>query len=261
MLLKQELINKIKDYFNLNIYETKIWLALLSKGIASAGEVSSISGVPRSRAYDVLESLEKKGFAIVKLDKPVKYIGLKPKNVLDRLKINIQESAKERIENLSKIKSSEEFKKLEEIYTQSIAPVKKDNVSVLLKGKSIISNHLKELFQSAQKEVIICSDTEYINRRLILFKKTFNRLMKNKIKIKIALLGDKNIIDNLSKALNIKIKPTEIESKFFIIDRKQILFYVSKYGPEKDIAIWLNSKFFSESFATLFERSLNIKDK
>ena len=63
MLVKQDLINKIKDYFDLNIYETKVWIALLGKGIASAGEIAEISGVPRSRTYDVLESLEKQGFA------------------------------------------------------------------------------------------------------------------------------------------------------------------------------------------------------
>jgi len=46
MLIKQELINKIKDFFELNIYETKVWLALLGKGTASAGEIASMSGVP-----------------------------------------------------------------------------------------------------------------------------------------------------------------------------------------------------------------------
>ena len=65
MLVKQELINKIKDYFDLNVYETKVWLALIGKGSASAGEIAELSGVPRSRTYDVLETLEKKGFAIV----------------------------------------------------------------------------------------------------------------------------------------------------------------------------------------------------
>ena len=42
MILKQELINKIKDYFGLNIYETKVWMALLGKGVASAGEIAEI---------------------------------------------------------------------------------------------------------------------------------------------------------------------------------------------------------------------------
>ena len=67
MLVKTELVGKIKDYFDLNIYETKVWLALLTRGIASAGEIAEMSRVPRSRTYDVLESLEKKGFSIVKI--------------------------------------------------------------------------------------------------------------------------------------------------------------------------------------------------
>ena len=83
MIIKQELVKRIKEFFNLNIYETKVWLALLSKGIASAGEIAEISGVPRSRTYDVLESLEKRGFAIVKIGKPVKYISVKPTEVIE----------------------------------------------------------------------------------------------------------------------------------------------------------------------------------
>ena len=94
MLVKQELINKIKDYFSLNVYETKVWLALLTKGIASAGEVADISGVPRSRTYDVLESLEKRGFAIVKLGKPVKYLGVKPRVIIEKLKNDNEKALK-----------------------------------------------------------------------------------------------------------------------------------------------------------------------
>ena len=40
MIVKNELIKRIKGYFDLNIYETKVWLALLSKGISSAGEIA-----------------------------------------------------------------------------------------------------------------------------------------------------------------------------------------------------------------------------
>ena len=50
----------------LNSYEVKIWTALLSRGVSTAGELSGIANVPRSRSYDVLESLEKKGFVKTK---------------------------------------------------------------------------------------------------------------------------------------------------------------------------------------------------
>ena len=123
MLVKQELIGKVKDLFGLNIYETKVWLALLRKGIASAGEVASISGVPRSRTYDVLENLEKKGFAIVKLEKPVKYIGVKPQIILEKIKNNVRRDAEDRVVELTKIKDSDEFAKLEDLYNT------KENIS------------------------------------------------------------------------------------------------------------------------------------
>src|SRR5210317_1680524 len=98
MLVKQDLINKIKDYFELNIYETKVWLALLGKGIASAGEIAEISGVPRSRTYDVLEGLEKRGFAISKLGKPAKYIAVKPAIILEKMKSHTMKDAEARID-------------------------------------------------------------------------------------------------------------------------------------------------------------------
>jgi len=114
MIIKQDSINKIKDYFDLNVYETKVWLALISKGVASAGEVASLSQVPRSRAYDVLESLEKKGFAIIKIGKPVKYIGIKPRMILERLKNKARKDAQEKINTLSKIKDTDEFTRVDQ---------------------------------------------------------------------------------------------------------------------------------------------------
>ena len=255
MLLKQELITKIKDYFSLNIYETKIWLALLSKGIASAGEVATLSGVPRSRAYDVLENLEKKGFAIVKIGKPVKYIGVKPKIILEKLKKNVMQDANEKITTLSKIRDTEEFTKLEELYNGSITPTKRENISASLKGKSNISNQIRETLQNAEKEIIICTNANDIESKLRLFSQTFGRLKNSKIKIKAALSGNEKLINELGKKLNIKFKKINIEAKFFIIDRKEVLFYVSK-DPEEELAIWLDSEFFAQSFAVLFDKAI-----
>ena len=108
MIIKPELVKRIKEYFNLNIYETKVWLALLSKGIASAGEVAELSGVPRSRTYDVLESLEKRGFAITKIGKPVKYISVKPTEVVEKIKSRAMAEAQEKVNSLSALKETQE---------------------------------------------------------------------------------------------------------------------------------------------------------
>lgn len=78
MIVQEDFLKKLRGSFDLNEYEVKIWTALLSRGLATAGELSDISNVPRSRSYDVLESLEKKGFVMMKLGKPIKYIAVAP---------------------------------------------------------------------------------------------------------------------------------------------------------------------------------------
>ncbi len=256
MLVKQELVNKIKDYFNLNIYETKVWLALLGKGTASAGEIASISGVPRSRTYDVLESLEKKGFAIVKLGKPVKYLGVKPKAILEKLKNNVRKTAEDRIVSLANIKETKEFSELENLYNVGISPVKREDLSAALKGKSNITNYLREIIENANKEVLICTNAEEVKIKLGIFIQTLDILKKSNVKVKIALSGDQMLIDQLSSKLKVKINNVDIDAKFFIIDRKEILFYLSKGNTQEDTAIWLNSEFFAEAFASLFEKVL-----
>lgn len=256
MIIKQEIINKIKDYFDLNVYETKVWLALLSKGIASAGEIADLSGVPRSRTYDVLEGLEKRGFALEKLGKPVKYIGVKPNVILEKLKNNVRSDAEERVVTLAKIRETAEFEELESLYREGINPIKREEITAAIKGKSNISNYLREVLENAKEEVIICSNVNEIYSKIKLFEQTVELLKKGNIKIKFALSGDKDLIDRVSRQLKVEISPIKIDSKFFIVDRTEILFYLSNTNTNQDTAIWLNSDFFANAFATLFDKAI-----
>jgi sugar-specific transcriptional regulator TrmB len=70
MIGSQEVLDALKN-IGLNLYERKIYLALLAKGVATAGVVSEIAKVPRSRSYDVLESLADKGFVVAQSSKPI----------------------------------------------------------------------------------------------------------------------------------------------------------------------------------------------
>jgi HTH-type transcriptional regulator, sugar sensing transcriptional regulator len=92
MVVSPELLSKLKE-FGLNSYESKLWASLLSRGVSTAGELSDIANVPRSRSYDVLESLERKGFIQSKLGKPIKYIAIKPEEVIDIVKKKVAEEA------------------------------------------------------------------------------------------------------------------------------------------------------------------------
>lgn len=256
MIIKQELVKQIKDYFGLNIYETKVWLALLGKGVASAGEIAEISEVPRSRTYDVLESLEKQGFAIIKLGKPVKYIAVKPNIILEKLKTNAIRHADEKVKTLSKLKDTNEYTELEQLYTVGIQPVRHEDVSGAIKGKSTIYNHIKEVLENAKKDVIICTSVDELKNKSRFFSSILERLAKNGIKIKLALSGDEREIKKISNKYKIKIKKIDIDTKFFIADNDQVLFIISKNNsPDEELAVWLNTSFFASALAFLFERA------
>jgi len=255
MIAKPELIKKIKDYFNLNIYETKVWLALLSKGIASAGEIAEMSGVPRSRTYDVLESLEKNGFAISKVGKPAKYIVVKPTVVLERLKKNIAAKAEEKMKTLETLKETKEYEELESLHNSSISIVKAEELSGAIKGRNNILGHARELLESAKKEVIISmSASEFLEKSRI-FSNILEKLKKDNIKIRFSLNGTDDDIAKVESKYSIKAVKTDLKSKFFIVDRKQALFSLNNSAnDEGEMAVWLNSDFFSGSLASLFEQ-------
>lgn len=60
----EKLISLLK-HFNFTESESKIYIALLQNGPRSGYEVSKISGVPRSKVYNILEILIQKGAVIV----------------------------------------------------------------------------------------------------------------------------------------------------------------------------------------------------
>src|SRR3989338_4404571 len=76
------MIENIKK-LGLNEYESRAYRALLSSGKSSAVGVSKKAAIPRARVYDVLFSLEKKGFAAKSLSKPVEFSPLSPTNAIE----------------------------------------------------------------------------------------------------------------------------------------------------------------------------------
>ncbi|MEM3798771.1 MAG: helix-turn-helix domain-containing protein, partial [Thermoprotei archaeon] len=57
----QDYLELLKKFFGLNQYEARAYVALLKKPM-SAGEISVGAKIPKPRVYDVVRSLEAKGF-------------------------------------------------------------------------------------------------------------------------------------------------------------------------------------------------------
>jgi len=254
-MTNQELVHRIKEYFNLNIYETKVWLALLSKGIVSAGETAEISGVPRSRTYDVLESLAKRGFAIVKVGKPVRYIAVEPKAVIEKMKTYVIDEANRKAEKLATLKDTPEYTELEQLHNNGISPIKSEDISGFLKGRPNVLGKIKEMLSNTEKEVTIYTTLEDFEDKSRVLLPLIQDI-SNKVNVKINLSGDQDRIKRLNNKYNLKIKPHNLNSKFYLTDKKEALFMIHPEDSKEEIAIWLNSPFFSEAMARMFDLGL-----
>jgi sugar-specific transcriptional regulator TrmB len=247
MIFKQELVKRIKEFFNLNIYETKVWVALLSKGIASAGEIAALSSVPRSRTYDVLESLEKRGFAIIKIGKPVKYIAVKPTEVLEKLKSKTLNDAQERVNSLANLKETPEYVELEKLHNTGFSPIKSHEITGSLRGRPNVVTRLRELVQNAKREVLIATSVVDFEDKSRVLLPALENAEKGNVKVKLALSGNPERIKKITSKFNIKSKPSESSARVYIADKTEVLFMITSENSDEEIAIWLNSPFFAES--------------
>ncbi|HIG52082.1 hypothetical protein CXT76_00170 [Candidatus Parvarchaeota archaeon] len=260
MIVNGEFLSRLRKIFDLNLYEVKVWTSLLSRGVSTAGELSSISDVPRSRTYDILESLEKKGFILMKLGKPIKFIALKPEEVVDRVKKNLVVAAQNKSKRLDEIKGNDVLNELSNLFNNGIKFVEPADLSGSLKGRQNMYNHLDMMIKNAKKSAVIVTSSDGINRKLEALSQTLNQAKKKGIKIRIAApINSQNvkIAKSLSKYGDVRAL-NEPHGRFAIIDGEQIMFMLlddKTVHPNYDVAVWFSSEFFGKSLASMFDLS------
>ncbi len=257
MIVKEEFLSKLRRFFSLNLYEVKVWTALLSRGVATAGELSDIANVPRSRSYDVLESLERKGFVVMKLGKPIKYIAVPPVEVLERVKKNMHDEAQEKITRLEELKTNEVLGELDSLHTQGINLVEPADLSGSVKGRHNLYSHLERTIRNASKTVTIMTTSQGFLRKVEGLKPIFEKLKKKGVKIRIAApltKETKAALDDVSSVA--EVRDTDSKARFCIVDGKDITFMIlddKEVHPTYDVGIWVNTPYFAKALENLFD--------
>ncbi len=257
MIVKEELLSKLRRYFQLNLYEVKIWAALLSRGVSTAGELSDIANVPRSRSYDILESLEKKGFVIMKLGKPIKYIAVPPQEVVERVKKNMRREADDTVKRLEDLKKTDLLGELESLHTQGVELIEPSDLSGSLKGRHNLYNHLELTIRNAESKVIIMTTSDGVMRKVEGLLPVFKQLKKRGVEIKIAapLTKETQKAEEELKTVA-EIRHTDARARFVVVDGKELVFMILDdidVHPTYDIGIWVNTPFFASALEQLFE--------
>jgi sugar-specific transcriptional regulator TrmB len=249
MLASAKVFDALKN-IGLNLYERRLWVALLARGTSTAGELSEIANVPRSRTYDVLQSLAEKGFVIVQTTKPIRYIAVKPEEALERAKKKIEEDFKETIEKIDELKGSPVMRELNEIFSQGMKLVSPEEITGALKGRYSFHQQMDAMFRDATKHINIITTPEGLNE---LFTNHLDSLRKAKEKgvdIKIATTGKEGVseaIKALGAIADIRVvddKEVELAGRFAVVDGKQLVFALTdtKVHSTQDMAFWSKSE-------------------
>jgi len=265
MIVKDEFLSKLRRYFNLNLYEVKIWTALLSRGVSTAGELSDIGNVPRSRSYDVLESLEKRGFVVMKVGKPIKYIAVPPEEVVERVKKNVRKDAEDAVERLEDLKQTQVIKELKNLHEEGVELVDPTEISGSLKGRHNLYNHMEMTIKEAEETVDIMTTEKGFIRKVETLIPIFEKLSKRGVKIRIAAHLLPKDHDTAKKVTEFaEIREADTRARFTIVDGKEVIFMVTDdedVHPTYDIGIWINTPFFSNALAELFNLAWDKMEK
>jgi len=254
MIVQKNFLVKLRG-FGLNSYEAKLWTALLSRGVSTAGELSDIASVPRSRSYDVLESLEKKGFIMVKLGKPIKYVAVEPEDVLVRLKKKVLQDAEEQTKLIKELETTDTLSELNAIYEKGKKGTSElETMSGTVKGKKNFYDYLSLQISNSQKSVTILTTADGFRKKTEHLLPAFTKARKRGAGIRIA-------VHNLDKSYKLpkemegiaELRESHIPGRFVIVDGKTAALIMNNNGSKEDEAIWSNTPFLATALEKTFD--------
>ncbi|MEM0095969.1 MAG: helix-turn-helix domain-containing protein [Candidatus Bathyarchaeia archaeon] len=222
-----EKIKALLRKVGLTDYEVNAYLALLEKGALTAKQISYGAQIPFSKVYQVLNSLEKKGWVEVVRKRPSKYFPKSPEAAL--------KAAKAAMES--------EWMQIEKVVADELVPLyekvkSKEKYDIwILRGLSNIASKFKEMIKKCQEELLVAFPS--IREELIM---DFFPLLQSLIgeKAEVHFMVSKGLNENVYKAFS-RIGEVRLRDKMFgggaISDGVEVLLLFSDEKGEIT-AIW-----------------------
>lgn len=265
-MVENQDIMDVLETLGLNSYERKLYLALLNKGTSTAGKLSELAGVPRSRTYDVLESLADKGFVVIKSSKPIEYVAVEPKEALERTKKRFRREYEEMANRVDKLKETEIVDEMANIHKDSMKTLEPGELTGTLKGNYMVLEQLETMLKNSKEEANIVLTPNSLKQFYSSYGPLLEKLSNRGVSIKIAVpfAGEiENIIQELNQYAEIRdlSKFGGIAGRFAVVDGEEVLLGLThdeEVHPTQDMGFWtksdhLASGLFKSFFETIWE--------
>jgi len=248
---------KSLEKIGLTSYEIRSYTTLIKDGESNASEISQNSGVPYSKIYEILGTLEEKGWIGSDDSRPTKYFAKSPTTALETTK---QSAENEFLKNQSVI-----LTELTSLYEKSGTSEKPD-IWVISGAMNIVAK-IMELVENCRSEVLIAipqAGEEIVKQAL----PKLRQLNEKGVKITILTSDklDKESVKAISRIAKIKIK-SGLFGGGIISDKRYVVILM---GPEISgskttdiVAIWADhaglAGFAKEYFEYLLKDAKEIK--
>jgi len=248
---------KSLDKVGLTSYEIRTFSSLLKAGELTASDLSQKSGVPYSKIYEVLGTLEDKGWVGSDDSRPTKYFAKSPATALETTKQKVEQDFKE---NQNVI-----LNELIPLYEKSGTSERPD--IWVLSGTVNIASKILEMVESCKNEVMIAlpkAGEDLVKQALPKL-----RLLHDK-GVEITILTSDNMDKESLKAIS-RVSQVKIKKGLFgggiISDKRYVVILL---GPEVSdstsadiVAIWADhtglAGFAKEYFEYLLKDSKELK--
>ena len=239
---------KVLHEVGLTEYETKAYLILLERGVMTASEVSEHGGVPYSKVYETLNSLERKGWVEVERGRPSRYFPKAPSEAL--------EAARLRLEDMVGGWKHVVMGELQPLYEQRELMEKPD--MWILRGEFSVMAKLREMLDVVKSELLIAVPPfakRFVDASVSMLGQVRDSGVRVRVMVagkwtekELALLGDARVRDNLFGG-------------GVIVDGKEALLFLGEADTKRSysglLVIWSNHiglvKFAREYFQLLWD--------
>ncbi len=252
----EDYIAKIRRMFGLNLYEAKVWLALLSQGKSTSGKLSNIANIPKSRTYDILVSLENGGFVVRDLSKPISYRAIPPQELIEKLEEKAKESIEQKIEKLNKIKDSAVLNDLQSLYNKGIKYIDENKVASSYQGLDNIYFKIKKSIGSAKNEIVLITTEQSLEKKIDALGRALKKAKANNVTVHVyAPVKDVNeTLLNEIKQFG-KLNKTDIDiGRFIIVDENEMFIFTENENethPSNEVVLHVRGKYLPEKIKKL----------
>lgn len=137
---RQEQLTQAFCKLGLSLYQSKVYSSLASLGPSSVAEIQRVSGVPRTKIYEVLEQLLDLGAVEFQSGRPTLYNALSPGVLVDRFRSSYLSAADDATRLLAELQQTEKSSSEDIVWTVRgmVAIRRKVALTILSAKKSVL---------------------------------------------------------------------------------------------------------------------------